>query len=116
MKIVPAIDTHFSRSTADVRAIYEAILDVSCSFGAVVIEPKKTSIHLVRRTAFAGIATRKDALILTVKSARAIKGPRVLRAQRASANRWYIEFRLSSAREVDRDMRAWLKAAYDVAA
>jgi hypothetical protein len=44
-------------------------------------EPKKTSIHLVNKTAFAGIATRKEVLILTLKAANAVKSPRVHRAR-----------------------------------
>jgi hypothetical protein len=109
-------ESHFAKSRPEVRATYDAILRVSRSFGAVTIEPKKTSIHLVRTTAFAGVSTRKDALILTVKSAAAIKSARVLRAQQTSARRWHIDVRLTSPRDVDRDVRAWLKTAYELAA
>ncbi len=68
----------------ELRAIYDAILDVSSSFGKFTAEAKKTSIHLVYRSAFAGVAVRKDALILTLKSAVNIKSPRVYRAEQVS--------------------------------
>jgi hypothetical protein len=110
------VETHFVKSTPDVRATYDAILKASRMFGAVAVQPKKTSIHLVRTTAFAGIATRKETLILTVKAADAIKSPRVLKAERASANRWHIEVRLTSPKAVDREIRSWLKAAYALSA
>jgi hypothetical protein len=109
------VDALFAKSTPAVRATYEAILKASRALGKVVVEPKKTSIHLVRSSAFAGIATRKDAVILTVKAAGAIRSPRVHRSERTSANRWHVEFRLESPSEVDRDVRAWLKDAYDLA-
>ena len=108
------VDAHFAKSAPAVRQAYDAILALSRS--QVGVEPKKTSIHLVRRTAFAGIATRRDSLILTVKAASAIRSPRVLRAEQASANRWHVEIRLTSPGDVDREVRAWLTAAYDLAA
>jgi hypothetical protein len=41
---------------------YDALLRVAMRFGPVVQEPKKTSIHLVADTAFAGVATRRNKL------------------------------------------------------
>lgn len=110
------VDALFVKCTPTVRATYDAILKASRALGPVVVEPKKTSIHLVRTSAFAGIATRKDALILTVKAAAAIRSARVHRAERTSANRWHVEFRLASPADVDRDVRTWLSQAYALAA
>ena len=115
-KLVHTLDEHFAKSTPNVRATYDAILRASQKLGPVVVEAKKTSIHLVRQTAFAGITTRKDALILTVKAAAAIKSPRIHRAERISANRWHVEFRLGTPADVDGDVRTWLKEAYELAA
>jgi hypothetical protein len=110
------VDAHFAKSAPPVRQAYDAILALSRSLGRVGVEPKKTSIHLVRRTAFAGIATRRDSLILTLKADSALRSPRVLRAEQASANRWHIEIRLTSPDDIDRDVRDWLAAAYALAA
>ena len=110
------VNIHFVKSSPAVRATYEAILRASRALGSVKVDPKKTSIHLVRTSAFAGIATRKDALILTVKSRAAIESTRVLRAEQASAHRWHIEFRLTSPGDVDHDVRTWLREAYELAA
>jgi hypothetical protein len=74
-------------------------------------DPKKTSIHLTRRTAFAGIATRKDALILTIKSAADIRSPRIVKREQASANRWHLEVRLDDPAQVDRELKSWLRDA-----
>jgi hypothetical protein len=114
----PAVHTvasHFEHRGPEVRRIYDRILAGSRKFGPVREEPKKTSIHLARTTAFAGIATRKEALILTLKSASDIASPRVLRRERASANRWHVEIRLERAGDVDRQLITWLKRAYDLA-
>ncbi len=114
LKSAPTVDALFAKSTPTVRTTYEAILEASRALGRVVVEPKKTSIHLVRSTAFAGIETRKDALILTLKAEAPISSRRVHRTEQTSAHRWHVEFRLSTPAEVDRDVRAWLRDAYEL--
>ena len=63
------VASHFEGKDS-VRRIYDRLLKEARRFGPVMEEPKKTSIHLVNRTAFAGVATRQHALILTLKSDR----------------------------------------------
>jgi hypothetical protein len=108
--------THFSGKDPAVLQTYRRLIDVARSLGPVTEEPKKTSIHLVRRTAFAGVATRRTALILTLKSATDIRSPRIARREQASANRWHVDVRLEKADEIDRQLTGWLKAAYELAA
>ncbi len=65
----PTVSDHFAGKDPIVKSIYARILTEARKFGPVVEEPKETSIHLVNKSAFAGITTRKDALILNIKSA-----------------------------------------------
>ena len=109
------VASHFEKSDATVLATYRRLLDVARGLGPVTEDPKKTSIHLVRRTAFAGVATRRSALILTLKSAQDIRSPRVARREQASANRWHVELRLDNPAQIDRQLTAWLEAAYELA-
>jgi Domain of unknown function (DUF5655) len=110
------LEDHFIGRTHHVREIYDTLLAVAGRFGEVRQEPKKTSIHLARRTAFAGVVTRRDALILTLKSAANITDTRILRAEQTSANRWHLELRLTTAADVDAQVREWIQAAYELAA
>lgn len=110
-----SVATHFARTSPSVRATYDAILVAAQALGPVREDPKKTSIHLVRTTAFAGVATRTNALVLTLKAARRISSPRVRRAEQASANRWHLEIPLSLPSEVDSEIRQWLTDAYALA-
>jgi hypothetical protein len=110
-----SVAAHFSKAKPGVRATYDAVLEAARVLGKVREDPKKTSIHLVRKSAFAGIATRKDSLILTLKGSAALASPRVERTQQASANRWHHEVRLRSPSDVDRELRTWLKQAYELA-
>jgi hypothetical protein len=98
-----------------VAATYDALVAEARRFGHVQEEPKKTSIHLARRTAFAGVAVQREALILTLKSARDIKSRRVRKREQISASRWHVEVRLATPGEVDSQIIGWLRHAYSLA-
>jgi hypothetical protein len=97
-----------------VKSIYDRILKESRKFGAVMEEPKKTSIHLVNKSAFAGVVTRRTALILNIKSAAPIRHARIAKSEKLSASRFHQEVKLTSADEVDADLVGWLKEAYAI--
>ncbi|MEK6371810.1 MAG: DUF5655 domain-containing protein [Acidobacteriota bacterium] len=61
------------------------------------------------------VATRMDAVILTIKSARDIADARIRKHAQTSANRWHLDVRLSDAKHVDGQLKGWLKDAYDLA-
>ena len=83
--------------------------------GPVREEAKKTSIHLCRSTAFAGVAVQRAALVLTLKSSKDIPHPRVKRREQASANRWHLEIKLEKPGDVDRQLKTWLAESYALA-
>ncbi len=111
----PTVEQHFSGRADHVRRSYDTIVKASSALGPVGQDPKKTSIHLNRRVAFAGVETRKDALILTLKSDRAIRHRRVRKTEQTSAKRWYFEVRLTAPEEVDDEIRKWIQASYELA-
>ena len=102
---------HFEGRAPAVRAIYQQITRAAKMIGPFTEEPKKTSIHLARRSAFAGVATRKDALLLTIKSAVDINSPRIIKHERASAHRWHLVVRLDDPNQVDGELKSWLRDA-----
>jgi len=108
------VSSHFENRAPEVRAVYDRIVRAARSLGDIQEDAKKTSIHLVRKTAFAGIAARKSALILTLKSGADIKSPRVVKREKVSAKRWHCEVRLEKPSEVDAEVKKWLKAAYEM--
>jgi len=113
--IAHSVAQHFDKIEPAVRATYEQILRAARKLGPVTEEAKKTSIHLVRKTAFAGVATRKTTLILTLKSDTDLASKRIIKREQTSANRWHLEVRLESPDQVDRELGGWLKKAYELA-
>jgi hypothetical protein len=110
-----SVESHFEKSAPEVLATYRRLLEAARALGPVVEESKKTTIHLVSRTAFAGVATRRSSLILTLKSAKDIRSPRVEKRERTSAHRWHVDIRLTRPADVDRQLTNWLSAAYMLA-
>ena len=109
------VQDHFENRAPIVKTIYGAILRAAKKLGPVREEPKKTSIHLARKSAFAGVATRKSALILTLKSDADVASKRILKREQVSANRWHFEIKLEAPEQVDRDVLDWLRKAYELA-
>lgn len=109
------VKEHFENRASEVKATYSAILNAAKKLGPVKEEAKKTSIHLVRKSAFAGVATRKTALVLTLKSDADVTSKRIMKREQASANRWHLEIKLESPQQVDGELLGWLQKAYALA-
>ena len=112
----PRVADHFEGRAPVVRAIYDRLVAAARRLGSVEEDPKKTSIHLNRASAFAGIATRKSALIITLKSETDIESPRIVKHLKSSARRWYLEVRLESPRDIDAEFTRWLTQSYELSA
>jgi hypothetical protein len=111
---MPTVEQHFDGKPHVVRDIYDTLLAVSREWGPVEEDPKKTSIHLNRKSAFAGVATGKSHLTLTVKSTADIPSPRIGKREQASANRWYFCIKLTSPDEIDSEIISWLRRSYEL--
>ena len=106
------VSSHFEGKSPVVRKIYDLVLKSVRQIGSVSEEPKKTSIHLVNITALAGVATRKEWLVLTIKSDRKLTCPRIFKTEQVSARRFHHEVKLTSTADVDAELTEWLKEAY----
>ena len=110
-----AVDGLFANKEPHVRRVYEKVLSSLAKVGPVKAETKKTSIHLVRETSFAGVHPKKTWLDLTIRSDKPIKSKRVRSQEQVSKNRWHQDVRLTSPADVDAEVVGWLKNAYALA-
>jgi len=106
---------HFRGKEPQVIATYGAVLEAARALGPVQEDPRKTSIQLIRDTPFAGVAARRNALLLTLTAPHELQNPRVRRREQISANRWQLQIRLEAPGDVDTELRRWLRVAYDLA-
>jgi hypothetical protein len=94
------------------RKVYDAILAATAKFGDVKAEEKKTSVHLVAKTGFAGVHPRKGAVILNIRTDEPIESPRIRKLEKVSARRFHNEMLIETPDGVDREVIGWLKSAY----
>ncbi|MFL6375745.1 MAG: DUF5655 domain-containing protein [Pyrinomonadaceae bacterium] len=111
---MPRVEDHFAGKQPVVRDMYDTLLAISRKWGRIEEDPKKTSIHLNRTSAFAGVATGKAHLTLTLKSKDDIPSPRIKRREQTSASRWHCEIKLTSNGQIDRELIGWLRSSYDL--
>ncbi len=107
---------HLQGKEPIVTAMYEKLIKELKKFGPLKVEPKKTSIHLGNRFGFAGVYTRKDYINLEVHLHSKLKSKRVSKVEQASANRFHHTIKLSSSKDIDKELLGWLKEAYELKA
>lgn len=106
------VGDHFVNKDPSVRTLYNHLVSLLRKFGPVEEDPKKTSIHLNRKSALAGVETRKNYFLLTIKSDHPIANSRIEKTERISAKRFYHKLRISSPKDFDEELEGWLKEAY----
>ena len=107
-----SMESHFSGKEPSVRAMYDHLLSALREFGTVIEEPKKTSIHLVNVSAFAGVQTRATYILLNIKADHKIESPRIHKAEQISVKRFHHRVKISSLNEIDTELIGWLHEAY----
>jgi len=105
-----------SAASPAAQNLYGSLLAALRRLGPFQEEPKKTSVHLVRKSAFAGVQLRRDCLILTIKSDKRIRSSRIKKGEQVSKNRWHSEVKIEGESDLDGELMGWLRAAYELCA
>jgi hypothetical protein len=109
-----SVKDHFEKSEPGVFRAYDKLVAAIGKFGPVKVESKKTSIHLVRQSAFAGVATCQKHFVLTVKSDGPIKSSRIFKSEQVSKNRYHHEVKIASPKEINRELIGWLRKGWEL--
>jgi hypothetical protein len=107
-----SVSDHFVNKDPSVRALYDQLVSLLRTFGPIEEDAKKTSIHLNRKSALAGVETRKNYLLLNIKSDHKINSARVEKTEQVSAKRFHHKVRISSPQNLDEELKSWLHEAY----
>ena len=110
------INQHFDGKEEVVRKSYDELLRILRSRGPVTENAKKSSIHLLNATTLAGVATRQNYLILTIKSDRELESPRIRKSERVSLHCFHLKLKISSPDDVNDELKGWLDHAYSLSA
>ncbi len=109
-----SVKYHFAGKSPLLHELYDRLLTMLSKFGLIVEESKKTSIHLVNVSALAGVEVRQNYLLLNIKTDYPIDNPRIEKSERISARRFHHRVRITTAVEIDDELRRWLKDAYNL--
>ncbi|CAD5369655.1 conserved hypothetical protein [Rubrivivax sp. A210] len=109
------LDAIYTGAKAPLRALHAAVLQQVLGFGSFEQAPKKAYVSLRRKKQFAMIGpATKDAIEIGLNARNLAPGPR-LKTMPAGGMCPYT-LRISGAAEIDAELVAWLRAAYDAAA
>ena len=109
-----SVRDHLGRPGPEAQAIYESLVRMLRTFGPVEIVPTKTRIGFQVRMTFAGAAFKRGGVELGFVLARRIDDPRFLKAETYSPRNHLYQVQLVSVDDLDDQVEAWLREAYDV--
>ena len=110
----PAIspDAYFATRPPYERPIFEVVRAHLESLGPLIVEPVGVGILFKRLRTFAELRPKSRWVELSIGLNRRLEHRRVTRTVRMNNGRAYHGIRLTSAAEVDDELRAWLTESY----
>ena len=108
------LEHHFEGKPPEVRRLFDRVRAMIEAIGPVKVLPEKTRIAFQVRMSFAQLTPRKQWLDGHVVLARRLESPRFRKVETFSPRNHLHTFRISSAAEIDEELRAWLAEAYAV--
>lgn len=110
-----AADAIYSGPKAGLRPVHDAVMAAVAKFGPFEIAPKKAYLSLRRKKQFAMVGPATKTQVEVGFNLKGVPGTDRLVAQ-APGGMCQYKVRLSEAAEVDGDLVAWLRQAYDQSA
>lgn len=108
------LESNFSKSSPEIRKIFNAIHSALKRIGPVRVLPQKTRIAFLVRMSFAQVTPRRSWLDGHVVLARVRRSRRFRGIEVFSPRNVVHHFRLTSVADVDDEFRSWLSEAYAV--
>jgi hypothetical protein len=97
------------------RQLYEALLELVRRFGPVTVNVNRSRISFQARVRFATVArVTRSGLVCTFWLKREVVSPRITRVQLYPPSNYVHQFKPTDARELDDELAAWLRDAYEV--
>lgn len=113
------VDSLLEGRDGSVRAVYARVVEAARGAGPVFEDAKKTCVHLAPAedaSAFAGVHPRKTGILLNLRTSAPISSPRVRKTEQLSRYRFFNEILIESPDQVDAELTAWMREAYELSA
>ena len=105
-----------ARADPTLQKVYARLLKAVQAFGPVAEERGERSALLRSGGGFLGVHPKRDGLDLQIVTDHVIRAARVTRTDRVSARRFHVHVRLVDEKQIDAELLAWLREAYDLMA
>jgi hypothetical protein len=106
------LEQYLERQPPAQRPVYRAVLRALTKLGELDIDPVEVGIMIKRHSTFCELRPKRGAVELAFKLSRPLASPRIRRTLRVSTHRTAYVLLLTSAREVDAELRSWLVESY----
>jgi hypothetical protein len=110
-----SVGSHF-QGKPKAQAVYDQLIRKLEEFGPLRMDAVKTSVNLIAKRHLGGVRALKDGVRIGFVLERKVTGPRVLRSEWVGGSKYAHSVKLTSPAELDAQLLAWLKEAYDLAA
>jgi hypothetical protein len=108
------VGEHLKGKNSRVVSLYERFVELVKSCGPVVIAPAKHRIGFQVRMIFAALSVNNSGLACHVVLSRRLEHPRFKRIESLSPRNHVHHFRIRAPEDLDDEVAAWLKEAYQV--
>jgi hypothetical protein len=105
---------HLAEKSPVAIALFRHFAELVKRCGPVRIVPEKTRIAFQARMSFAAVSLRRDRIVGHVVLARRLQHPRFTKIDSISPRNHVHSFRFDSDPELDHEVVAWLREAYQV--
>jgi hypothetical protein len=108
------LEHHFEGKAPEVRALFDALVELFSTFGPVTILPEKTRIAFQVRMSFAAVSVRRTYLIGHLVLARRVESLIFPRIETISLRNHVHHFRLAVSADLNETFRTFAREAYEV--
>ena len=108
------IDDHFKNKPAEIRMIYDRLMQEIMRFGDISVNPVKTSIQIKAGANFLSIRPKRDRVEIEFQLDREIAKLPVTKSLRISKNRVLHSAVLESFEQVNQELIKWLEESYEL--
>ena len=109
-----SLDDLFARSAPHVREVFDALVELARRHGEVHVIAQKTRATVQARIRFLSVYPRKNHLLCGFLFGRRVDSPRFKKIESFSARNHVHSVAIASVEEIDAEVEAWLREAYDV--